>query len=65
MVFCFSSYDFHVYKRRTKPLESVASMLPCDALERSNNAYIESVVEPCVSQNEKRSRYVGSLGRKS
>ena len=28
-------------------------MLSCGALERSNNPYIESIVEPCVSKNRK------------
>ena len=28
----------------------VVSMLSCGALERSNNPYIESIVEPCVSK---------------
>ena len=32
-------------------LETVTSKLPCGALERSNNLYIESVVKPCVSKN--------------
>ena len=31
----------------------VVSMLFCGALERSNNPYIESIVEPCVSKNQK------------
>ena len=51
VVFCFSSYGFYIYRRRNKPLETVASMLHFGALERSSNLYIESVVEPCVSQN--------------
>ena len=25
----------------------------CGALERSNNSYIDSIVEPCVSKNQK------------
>ena len=33
--------------------ETVVSMLPCGALQRSNNLYIESIVEPCVSKNQK------------
>ena len=36
-------------------------MLFCGALERSNNAYIDSIVEPCVSKNL---RYVGLTGKK-
>ena len=27
-------------------------MLSCGALERSNNPYIESIMEPCVYQNQ-------------
>ena len=29
-------------------------LLSCGALERSNSPYIESIVEPCVSKNEKK-----------
>ena len=28
-------------------------MLPCGALERSNNLYIELIVGPCFSKNQK------------
>ena len=28
-------------------------MLSCGALEKSNNPYIEPIVEPCVSKNQK------------
>ena len=28
-------------------------MLSCGALERSNNPLIESILEPCVSENQK------------
>ena len=28
-------------------------MLSCAAYERINNPYIESIVEPCVSKNQK------------
>ena len=42
------------YRRRNKRLrETVVSMLSCGALERSNNPYIESTVEPCVPKNQK------------
>ena len=34
-------------------LEAAVSMLSCGALERNNNPYIESIVEPCVSKNQK------------
>ena len=29
------------------------SVLSCGALERSNNSYIELIVEPCVPKNQK------------
>ena len=34
-------------------LETVASVLSCVSLERSNNPYIESIVESCISKNQK------------
>ena len=34
-------------------LQTVVSMLSCGALEKSNNPYIESIVETYVSQNQK------------
>ena len=41
-------------------------MLSCGALERSNNPYIESIVEPCVCQNQKEILAMGVwLERKS
>ena len=40
-------------------------MLSCGALERSNNPYIDSIVEPCLSKNQKKdSRYAGLIGKK-
>ena len=33
---------------------TVVSMLSCSALERSNNPFIESIVEPCVSKSQKK-----------
>ena len=42
-------------------------MFSCGALERRNNPYIESIVEPCVSKNQKSERdrrYVGLIGKK-
>ena len=46
--------QFLYYRRRNKPHgEIVVSMLSCDALEKSNNPYVESIVEPCVSKNQK------------
>ena len=42
------------YRRRIKQLrETVVSMLSCVVLERSSNPYIESIVELCVSKNQK------------
>ena len=46
--------QFLYYRRRNKRhRETVVSMLSCGALERSNNPYIESTVEPFVSKNQK------------
>ena len=46
--------QFLHYRRRNKQhRETVVSMLSCGALERSNNPYIESTVEPFVSKNQK------------
>ena len=39
-------------------------MLPCGALERSNNPCIESIVEPCVSKNPRDLHYVSLIGIK-
>ena len=40
------------YRRKNKRLrETVVSMLSHGALERSNNHYIESILESCVSKN--------------
>ena len=36
-----------------KRLKTVLSMLSCSALERSNNPYIESIVGPCLSKNQR------------
>ena len=36
-----------------KRLKTVLSMLSCSGLERSNNPYIESIVEPCLSKNQR------------
>ena len=46
--------QFLHYRRRNKQhRETVVSMLSCGALERSNNPYIESTVESCVSKDQK------------
>ena len=34
-------------------------MLSCGALDTSSNPYIESIVEPCVSKNQKGSSLYG------
>ena len=34
-------------------MKTVVSVLFCGALDRSNNPYMESIVEPCVSKNQK------------
>ena len=40
-------------------------MLSCGALERSNNPYIESIVERCISiSQETDPRYVFLIGKK-
>ena len=44
---------FSYYRKRNKRLKTVVSMLPCGAPERSNNPYIESIVGPCFSNNQK------------
>ena len=49
----FLAIIYFILQRRNKRLKTVVSMLPCGALERSNNPYIESIVEPCVSKNQK------------
>ena len=46
----FSCYNLFL---QINNLEAVVSMLSCGALERNNNPYIESIVEPCVSKNQK------------
>ena len=52
---CYNLFlQFFYYKRRNKLLrETVVSMPSCGALERSNTPYIESIVEPCFSKNQK------------
>ena len=36
--------QFLYYRRKNNRLKTVVSMLSCDALEKSNNPYIESIV---------------------
>ena len=54
-VSCYNVFlQFLYYRVRNKRLgKTIVSMLPCRALERGNNPYIESIVEPCVSKNQK------------
>ena len=40
-------------EEETNNLQTVVSMLSCRALAKSNNPYIESIVETYVSQNQK------------
>ena len=58
--------QFLYSRRRNKWLKTVVSLLSCGALERSNSPFIESIVEPYVSKNEKEifAMWVW-LGRKS
>ena len=53
-LYCYNLLlQFLYYRRGNKRLKTVLSMLPCDALERSNNTYKESIVGPCFSKNQK------------
>ena len=42
-----------ILQKNINDIITVVSMQSCDAIERSNNSYIESIVEPSVSQNQK------------
>ena len=54
LVILFKANKITYYRIRNKRLrKTVVSILSCRALERSNNPYIESLVEPCVSKNQK------------
>ena len=50
---CYNLFLLFLYYKRNKLLKTVVSMLPCGALERSNSPFIESIVKPCVSKNQK------------
>ena len=51
---CYNLFlQFLYWQRRNNSLKTLLYMLSCGALEWSNNPYIESIVEPCVSKNEK------------
>ena len=48
-------FQFLYYREENEQLKRLylLSMLSCGALEKSNNSYIEPIVEPCVSKNQK------------
>ena len=51
---CYNLFlQFLYYRRRNKLLNAVLSMLSCGAFDGSSNPYIESIVEPCISKNQK------------
>ena len=51
---CYNLFLLFLYYRRgNKQLKTVVSMLSCGALERSNNPYIELIVGPWFSKNQK------------
>ena len=45
--------QFFYTEEEISNLEAVVPMLSCGALERSNNPYIKSIVEPSVLKNQK------------
>ena len=45
--------QFFYTEEEISNLEAVVPMLSCGALERSNNPYIKSIVEPSVFKNQK------------
>ena len=47
--FCSSA----IYRGRNSDLQSIVSMLLCRAFERSNNPYLEPIMEPGVSKDQK------------
>ena len=53
MKYIFLALTYFCRSRNKQLRETAVSMLSCGALERSNNSYIESIVEPCVSKNQK------------
>ena len=54
-LYCYNLLSqFLYYRRGNERLKTVVSMLPCDALERTNNTYIESIVGPCFPKNQKK-----------
>ena len=51
---CYNLFlQFLHYRRRNNRLKTIVSMSSCGALERSSNPCIESILEPCVSKNQK------------
>ena len=56
VITCYNLFlQFLYYKRGNKLLKTVFSMLSCGALGRSNNPYIESIVGPSFSKNQRSS----------
>ena len=53
LVFCIFVLILIYTEEEISSLETVISLLSCGALERSNNLHIESIVEPCISTNQK------------
>ena len=51
--YCNLFLQFLYYRRINNRPKMVVSMPFCGALERSNNPYIESILETCVSENQK------------
>ena len=50
---CWLIFAVYIFtEEEINNLETVVSMLSCGALEKSNNGYIESLVEPCVPKNQ-------------
>ena len=56
--------QFLYTEKETNDIKTVVSILSCGALE-SNNPYIESIMESCVSQNQKEILAVGLIGKKN
>ena len=58
-----SDFAVRIYTEEERSdLQAVISMLPCGALQRSNNTYIESIM--CFSESERDVRYAGLIRKK-
>ena len=44
--------SYYITDEEINDLEKLL-LVSCDALERSSNSYIESILEPCISKNQK------------